>query len=228
MLFFFSAGCFPCKNIWSLLDQKSRSSVASIILEHSSPGSRITACQLRVKYFSTSTPLFFTSGSTDVSLVPWPFYLPCLLSEKKGGGHIKKGYSARREEEEMFLCIILLMWSSRRSVSMNSLSAPKGKYFSVGIWGMKPEVLCFDPCALPPPPLPSPSPPPTRFQGLGQRLVVLSPSAAETWYQESQLSSSFIVPSQVRLFTSFLYCSPASPSLPPETTNIEKSNLLRP
>uniref|UniRef100_A0A3Q3E8A6 Immunoglobulin superfamily DCC subclass member 3 n=1 Tax=Labrus bergylta TaxID=56723 RepID=A0A3Q3E8A6_9LABR len=33
--------------------------------------------------------------------------------------------------------------------------------------------------------------------------------------------SSFIVPSQVRLFTSFIYCSPIPPSLPPGTTNTQ-------
>lgn len=143
--------------------------------------------------------------------------LTVLVEWKKGRwrGHIKKGYRARREEEEMFLCITLRMWSPCRSVSVNSLSAPKGKYCLAGIWGTKPEVLCFDPCALPPPNTPAPppllpslSPPPSRFQGLGQRLVVLSPSAAEIWYQECPLSSSFIVPSQVRLFTSFIYCPP--------------------
>lgn len=140
--------------------------------------------------------------------------------KKRGGGHIKKGYRTSREEVEMFLCIILQMWSLWGTVSMTSFSAPNRKYFSVGIWRMKPEVLCCDPCAHPPP-LPSPGPPPTRFQGPGQRLVVLSPSAAETWYQESPLSSSFIVPGQVRLFTSFIYCSPTPPSVPTETTNME-------
>lgn len=146
--------------------------------------------------------------------------LTVLVEWKKregGGGTLKKGYQARGEEEEMFLCIMPHMWSSCRSVSKNSLSAPKGKYFSAGIWGMKPEVLCFDPCAYPPS-LPSPSPPLARFQGLGQRLVVLSPSAAETWYQESPLSSSFIVPRQVRLFTSFIYCSP---TLSSDTANVK-------
>uniref|UniRef100_A0A3P8TCN7 Immunoglobulin superfamily DCC subclass member 3 n=1 Tax=Amphiprion percula TaxID=161767 RepID=A0A3P8TCN7_AMPPE len=38
---------------------------------------------------------------------------------------------------------------------------------------MKPEVLCFDPCSLPPSAA-LPGPPPTRFQALGQGLVVLS------------------------------------------------------
>lgn len=154
---FFSPCCMELR--WS--------SAGSIILASRSPGSGITACQLRVKYFSTTTPLFFTSGSTDVSLVQWPFTYRACWVKKGEGGHIKKGCSARREEEEMFLCVILHMWSSWRSVSMNSLSAPKGKHFSTGIWGMKPEVLCFDPCALPPlhcPPL-APLAPDSRAWG---------------------------------------------------------------
>lgn len=158
-----NASCVKtCNLCWTKGDG---SSVGSIILESCSPGSGITACQLRVKYFSTTTPLFFTSGSTDVSLVPWPFTYRACWVKKGEGGHIKKGYRARRAEEEMFLCIILHMWSSWRSVSMNSLSAPKGKYFSAGIWGMKPEVLCFDPLApLHCPPI-APLPPDSRAWG---------------------------------------------------------------
>lgn len=233
-MLFFLCLLLVCENV-ILLDQRLWGSAGSIILESSNPGSGITACQLRVKYFSTTTtPLFFSQVVALMSLWSHGHLLTVLVEWRKGGGgHIKKAYRARREEEEMFLCIILHMWSSWRSVSMNSLSAPMGKHFSAGIWGMKPEVLCFDPCAVPPPSLlpaalPSPSPPRTRFHGLGQRLVVLSPSAAETWYQESPLSSSFIAPSQVRLFTSFIYCSPTPPSLPSETANTKKSDHLTP
>lgn len=150
--------------------------------------------------------------------------------KKKEEGRIKKGYRARREQEETFLCITLYMGSSWRSVSMKSLSAPKGKCFLSGIWEMKLEVLCFDPvpCAHPSTAFP-PSPPRTRFQGLGQRLVVLSPSAAETWYQESPLSSSFIVPSQVRLFTSFIYCSYSPPLYfqKPQTQELDPHTVVK-
>lgn len=132
-----------CLKTWSLLEL-----CASIILDSSSSGSRITICQLRVKYFSNNPPLFFTSGSTDVSLVSWPFHLPCSLSVKR---EVEGGVLVRsKEKEEMFLSIRLHLWSSWRSVSVNSLYAPEGKYFSPGIWGMKPEVFCFDPCALHP------------------------------------------------------------------------------
>lgn len=158
---FFLLTAFSVKTC-SLLDQKRWSCLASIMVESSSPSSGITAFQRRVKYFST-THLFFTSGTTDVSLFPWPFYLPCLLSEKRGGGgHVKKGYRARREEEDIFLCVILRVWSLWTSVSMNSLSAPKGKLFLAGICGMKPEGFYFDPCALP---SLSPLPPDSRAWG---------------------------------------------------------------
>lgn len=146
-----------------LLDQKTWSCLASIMVESSSPGSGITAFHQRVKYFST-TPLFFTSGSIDVSLSVHGHFTYCAwwVKEKGGGGQIKKRYKARREKDEMFLRIILHMWSSWRSVSMNSLSAPKGKLFSAGIWGIKPEVLCFDPCVLP---SSSPLPPDSKAWG---------------------------------------------------------------
>lgn len=76
---------------------------------------------------------------------------------------------------------------------------------------MKLEVLFVDLCALCQPPTP-PLPSPTRFQGLGHRLVVLSPSAAETRYQERALSFTFIESSQVRLFTASIYRSLAEPT----------------
>lgn len=68
---------------------------------------------------------------------------------------------------------------------MNSLSAPKT---GVGISCLEFEsgemdlvVLCFDPVPRTHPFTVFPySPPHTRFQGLGQRLAVLSPSVAET------------------------------------------------
>lgn len=53
------------------------------------------------------------------------------------------------------------------------------------------HVLCLPPVASP-----------TRFQGRGQRMVVLSPSVAETWCQESMLDCSFTKLSHAMLFTS--------------------------
>lgn len=147
-------------------------------------------------------------------------YHICWVKKKREGACKERSGNKWRDRGN-FSFSALYMWFSWRSMSMHSLSAPKGECFWAGIWGMTPEVLCFDPCAATPP-NPTPNPTPTRFQGLGQRLVVLSPSAAETWYQE--LSSSFIVPSQVRLFTSFIYCSLTPPSLPSETTNTDILN----
>lgn len=112
----------------------------------------------------------------------------------------------------MFLYITLYMWSPWRSVN-EFLVCTLGEVFLV--WNLRDEAwssLFWPRASTPAPPLPSPGPPRTRFQGLGHRLVVLSPSAAETWYRESPLSSSFMLPSQVRLFTSFIYCSD-SPTL---------------
>lgn len=89
VIYLFSAGCSPCENMWSLLDQRRWSSVASIIFFWRAAGRGITAWQLRVKYFSTTRPLFFTSGSTDVSLVPWPFtFCACWVKKKRGGGGV--------------------------------------------------------------------------------------------------------------------------------------------
>lgn len=58
-LFFNPTHCFLCEDMWSLLDQRWASTVGSIISESSSPGRGITACQLRVKYFSQHHPLVF-------------------------------------------------------------------------------------------------------------------------------------------------------------------------
>lgn len=77
---FLSAGCFH------LFGSKERSCVASIILKSSDSGGGF--CQLRVKYFSNATPLFFTSGSTDVSPGLMTISLTMLdeCNKKRGGG----------------------------------------------------------------------------------------------------------------------------------------------
>lgn len=85
---FKSADCF-CLKARYYLDQRRWSSVASIIFKSSSSGSRI--CQLRVNYFSNTTPLFFTSGTSDVSSGLMAISLAVLVECKKGRGVSKEG-----------------------------------------------------------------------------------------------------------------------------------------
>lgn len=108
------------------------------------------ACQLRVKYFSTASPWFFTSGSTDVSLVPWPFTLGVRWSCEER--------RARREEEETCLCFMLCTWSSWRSVSMSLHLMGGTSRLEFEGWSRRFSVLT--PALCPPPPLYRPAWPP--------------------------------------------------------------------
>lgn len=148
-------------------------------------------------------------------MVPWPFYLLCSLSEKKRGGGTKRRHTERDERKRKRVSALHSVCDLHRGVCqwIPCLHLRGGVFLG---WNLRDEAggSLFDPCAVAPPPthcLPL-VPPSHRIPGPGGRdWLCFSPSAAETWYQESSLSSSFIVPSQVRLFTSFIYCSPALP-----------------
>lgn len=148
-------------------------------------GRGITACQLRVKYFSTTTPLFFTSGSTDVSLVPWPFtFRACWVKKKDVESHTKKGYRVKERKRKYFFALYSICDLHGEVCQWIPCLHLRGSISRLEFegWSRRFSVLTLVLC---PPSTALPWPPPTRFQGLGQRLVVLSPSAAETWYRES-------------------------------------------
>lgn len=86
--FSFKSADWFCLKAGYYLDQTRWSSVAGIILKSSSSGSRIW--QLRVNYSSNTTPLFFTSGTTDVSSGLMVISLTVLV-ECKGEGGSKEG-----------------------------------------------------------------------------------------------------------------------------------------